>query len=96
VDNALGGKSGGTGGPASVADASVSVDAPRLRRDTLTVTDNRTGRSHEFPIVDGTVRALDFRGLKDGDEDFGLMLYDPAFNIRAERPRAFSAVATAR
>ena len=47
--------------------------------NTLTVTDNRTGNTYEMPIEDGTVRAMDFRKMKTGADDFGLMLYDPAF-----------------
>jgi citrate synthase len=47
--------------------------------DTLTVTDNRTGRTYELPISDGTVRATDLRQIKVDDADFGLMTYDPAF-----------------
>ena len=46
---------------------------------TLTVTDNRTGRSYEIEISDGTVRATDFRQIKVADDDFGLMTYDPAY-----------------
>ena len=46
---------------------------------TITVTDNRTGQSYEFPITDGTVRATDLRQIKTSDDDFGLMTYDPAF-----------------
>jgi citrate synthase len=47
--------------------------------DTLSVTDNRTGKSYELPIQDGTVRAMDLRQIKAGPGDFGLMTYDPAF-----------------
>ena len=47
--------------------------------DTLSVTDNRTGRQYEFPIENGTIRALDLRQIKTADDDFGLMSYDPAF-----------------
>jgi len=47
--------------------------------NTLSVTDDRTGRTYTFPIEDGTVRAADFRRIKEKDDDFGLMLYDPAF-----------------
>ncbi len=50
-----------------------------MESNTLTVTDDRTGRTYTLPIEDGTVRAMDFRRIKTGDEDFGLMLYDPAF-----------------
>jgi citrate synthase len=47
--------------------------------DTLTLTDNRTGKSYEVPIKDGTIKATDLRQIKAGDDDFGLMTYDPAF-----------------
>jgi citrate synthase len=46
---------------------------------TLSVTDNRTGRTYEIPIADGTVRSTDFRQIKVDDDDFGLMTYDPAY-----------------
>src|SRR3954470_8176641 len=52
-------------------------------KDTLTVTDNRTGQTYEGPITDGTVRAMDFRQMKTSDDDFGLMTYDPAFTNTA-------------
>jgi citrate synthase len=48
-------------------------------KDTLTVVDNRTGKSYELPIQDGTVRAADLRQIKASETDFGLMSYDPAF-----------------
>jgi citrate synthase len=48
-------------------------------RGTLSVTDNRTGRSYEVEITDGTVRSTDFRQIKVSDDDFGLMTYDPAY-----------------
>ena len=47
--------------------------------DTLTITDNRTGKQYQLPIQDGTIRAMDLRQIKTGAEDFGLMTYDPAF-----------------
>src|SRR5487761_1493794 len=47
--------------------------------DTLRVTDSRTGRSYELPIVDGAIRAIDLRQIKTSDDDFGLLSYDPAF-----------------
>jgi citrate synthase len=46
-------------------------------RETLTVTDNRTGKSYELPIEQGAIRAMDLRGIKASDEDFGLLSYDP-------------------
>src|SRR5229473_3087478 len=51
--------------------------------ETVTVTDNRTGRTYELAIEDGTVRALDLRQLKAGEQDFGLMAYDPAYTNTA-------------
>jgi citrate synthase len=50
-----------------------------MSKDTLTVTDNRTGKTYELPIEHGTVRAMDLRQIKTGADDFGLMAYDPAF-----------------
>ncbi|HXF51428.1 MAG TPA: citrate (Si)-synthase, partial [Dehalococcoidia bacterium] len=54
-----------------------------MTKPTLTITDNRTGRTYEIPITDGTVRAMDFRQIKVSDDDFGLMVYDPAFTNTA-------------
>ena len=54
-----------------------------MAKDTLTVTDNRTGKTFELPIQNGTVRAMDFRQMKVDDKDFGLMTYDPAFQNTA-------------
>ncbi len=50
-----------------------------MSKDTLTITDNRTGRTYEVPIESGTVRAMDLRSIKVSDEDFGLMSYDPGY-----------------
>src|SRR6201991_2549605 len=47
--------------------------------ETLTITDNRTGKTYEVPIEDGTVRATALRDIKVGEDDFGIMSYDPAF-----------------
>jgi citrate synthase len=47
--------------------------------DSLTIVDNRTGRTYEIPVQDGTIRAADLRQIKAGAEDFGLMSYDPAY-----------------
>ncbi len=67
------------------ADLQASGNGAALARpaETLTVTDNRTGRSYELPIADGTVRAMDLRQIKTGEEDFGLMAYDPAYTNTA-------------
>ena len=47
--------------------------------DTLTITDNRTGKQYEVPIVDGMIRAIDLRQIKVDPDEFGMMSYDPAF-----------------
>ncbi len=67
--------------------ASMVIDLPadlkpevrRLAQDSLSITDNRTGKKYEVPIAEGTVRATDLRKIKVDDDDFGLMTYDPAF-----------------
>ncbi len=51
--------------------------------NTLTVTDNRTGKTYELPIENGTIRAIDLRQIRTFPEDFGLMTYDPAFTNTA-------------
>jgi citrate synthase len=56
--------------------------------DTLTITDNRTGKQYEIPIQDGTIRAMDLRKIKVDPDEFGMMTYDPAFmNTAACRSR---------
>ena len=47
--------------------------------ETLTITDNRTGKKYEIPIAFNSIKALDLRQIKTGEADFGLMSYDPAF-----------------
>jgi citrate synthase len=48
--------------------------------ETLTVTDNRTGKTYDLPITDGAIKALDLKKIKtDSPDDTGLMTYDPAF-----------------
>ncbi|MGH7499886.1 MAG: citrate synthase [Gemmatimonadales bacterium] len=50
-----------------------------MAKDTLTITDNRTGKNYELPVSEGTIRAVDLRQIRTTDDDFGLMTYDPAF-----------------
>ncbi len=61
-----------------------------MTQDTLTVTDNRTGRTYELPISDGTIRAMDLRQIKVEEDDFGLMSYDPAFKNTASTRSAIT------
>ncbi|MBO9343806.1 MAG: citrate (Si)-synthase, partial [Roseiflexus sp.] len=50
-----------------------------MTRNTLTITDNRTGKTYEIPIEHNAIRAVDLRQIKAGPGDSGLMSYDPAF-----------------
>ena len=58
-------------------------EASSAPRETLTVTDNRTGKTYEIPITHDTIRAMDLRQIKVNAADFGMMSYDPAFNNTA-------------
>ena len=51
--------------------------------ETLTITDNRTGRQYTLPIEHGAIRALDLRQIRTSEADFGLMTYDPAYQNTA-------------
>jgi citrate synthase len=56
--------------------------------ETLTITDNRTGKQYDVPITDGTIRATDLKKIKLDGDDQGLATYDPAFmNTAACRSR---------
>ena len=56
--------------------------------DTLTITDNRTGKTYEIPVADGAIRSTDLRQIKVENDDGGLVTYDPAFmNTAACRSR---------
>ncbi len=50
-----------------------------MASDTLSVVDNRTGKSYELPIQDGAINATDLRQIKVSEDDFGMMSYDPGF-----------------
>ncbi|MBI3989225.1 MAG: citrate (Si)-synthase, partial [candidate division NC10 bacterium] len=57
-----------------------------MGKETLTIVDNRTGKTYEVPILYGvyptygaTLRAVDLRQIKVSEDDFGLLSYDPAF-----------------
>lgn len=47
--------------------------------DTLTITDNRTGKQYEIPVTDSTIRAMDLRQIKVDPDEFGMLSYDPAY-----------------
>ncbi len=50
-----------------------------MSENSLTITDNRTGKQYQVGIENGTIKAMDLRQIKVSDDDFGLMTYDPAF-----------------
>jgi citrate synthase len=54
-----------------------------VAKETLTIIDNRTGKTYEIPITHGTIRAMDLRQIKVSDDDFGMMSYDPALENTA-------------
>ena len=54
-----------------------------MSKDTLTITDNRTGKTYEIPIEHDTIQAMHLRQIKVNEDDFGMMSYDPAFKNTA-------------
>ncbi|MCW5828135.1 MAG: citrate synthase [Deltaproteobacteria bacterium] len=54
-----------------------------LPKNTITITDNRTGKTYEVPVENDTIRAMDLRQIKVNSDDFGMMTYDPAFTNTA-------------
>jgi citrate synthase len=58
-------------------------EAASSSHESLTITDNRTGKSYDVPITHGTIKAMDLRQIKTDANDFGMMSYDPAYNNTA-------------
>ena len=61
-----------------------------MGKDSLTITDNRTGKTYEAPISYGTyptygaaIDASIMRQIKVSEEDFGLLCYDPGYRNTA-------------
>ena len=69
--------------PTKTDSVATSEPATGTTRDTLSITDNRTGQQIEIPVKHDTIRAIDLRPLKVKADDFGLMTYDPAFTNTA-------------
>jgi citrate synthase len=69
--------------PTKPVSAPANDQASASRRETLTITDNRTGKQYEVPVQNDTIRALDLRQIRVHADDFGLMSYDPAFTNTA-------------
>ena len=51
----------------------------RTTGDHLEIKDSRTGTTYTVPITDETIRTSDLKQIKEKDDDFGMMGYDPAF-----------------
>ncbi len=51
--------------------------------NTLSITDNRTGKQYDLPIENDTIKAMDLRQIKVKNSDFGMMSYDPAYSNTA-------------
>src|SRR6201984_3101888 len=68
---------------ATTATQTKKADDPTASRDSLTITDNRTGKSYEIPIKNGAIRAMDLRQIKVDPAEFGMLSYDPAYNNTA-------------
>ncbi|MYC96762.1 MAG: citrate synthase [Caldilineaceae bacterium SB0661_bin_32] len=54
-----------------------------MSKQTLTITDNRTGQTIELPIEHDTIPAIGLRQLKAQADDFGMMVYDPGYTNTA-------------
>ena len=57
-----------------------------MNKDSLTITDNRTGKTYDVPILYGTypeygaaIRTADLKQIKVSEDDFGLLGYDPSY-----------------
>jgi citrate synthase len=61
-----------------------------MSEQSLTIMDDRTGKSFTLPIENGTVRAMDLRQIKTDADDFGLMAYDPALMNTASTKSAIT------
>jgi citrate synthase len=48
-------------------------------KNSLSITDNRTGKSYEIPIENGAIKAIDLKQIKTDGQDSGLFTYDPGF-----------------
>ena len=70
-----------------------------MANDSLTITDNRTGKTYEVPIEYGLdpkksahIRAMALREIRASEDDFGLLSYDPSFMNTASCKSALSLV----
>jgi citrate synthase len=55
----------------------------KMTKNSLTITDNRTGKTYEVPVEHDTINAMDLRQIKVNEADFGMLSYDPGFKNTA-------------
>jgi citrate synthase len=53
------------------------------RGETLTIRDDRTGKTYVIPIRDGAIRATELNKIRTAADDPGLLTYDPGFMATA-------------
>jgi len=63
--------------------APVTLSQPTDRADSLTVRDDRTGKTYVIPIEDGAIRATELNKIRTAADDPGLLTYDPGFMATA-------------
>jgi citrate synthase len=54
-----------------------------MNKNSLSVTDNRTGKTYVIDITEDCISAIDLRQIKVEPDDFGMMTYDPAYSNTA-------------
>lgn len=52
-------------------------------KDSLTFTDNRSGKQYEFPILDGAIAAKSLQKVRASQSDQGVVSYDPGYQNTA-------------
>jgi len=54
-----------------------------MAKNSLTITDNRSGKQYEIAVENGAIRTADLKQIQMNAEDEGLMGYDPGFTNTA-------------
>ncbi len=75
---------------AETTDTNKGDSASKAPSDSLSIKDNRTGKSYDLPITNDTINAMDLRQIKVKDDDFGMLSYDPAYKNTASTSSAIT------
>jgi len=67
----------------TIAETERAPKTPATPASTLTLRDDRTGKSYTLPIEDGTINASELHKIRATDDDPGLFTYDPGFTATA-------------